>query len=85
MYLFPLHPHKNNIPMLKLRMIRKADLLNRFNTSSNKSMTSCKNPMPITSSDMSNIGLCYPQFLGITKEMMSQGPQVADMEYQETI
>jgi hypothetical protein len=23
---------------------------------------------------------CYPPFLGITKEMMSQGPQVADME-----
>jgi hypothetical protein len=29
-------------------------------------------------------GTCYPQFLGITKEMMSQGPQVADMEYRET-
>jgi hypothetical protein len=27
---------------------------------------------------------CYPQFLGITKEMMSRGPQVADMEYRET-
>jgi hypothetical protein len=27
---------------------------------------------------------CYPQLLGITKEMMSQGPQVAYMEYQET-
>jgi hypothetical protein len=25
--------------------------------------------------------LCYPPFLGITKEMMSRGPQVADMEY----
>jgi hypothetical protein len=23
---------------------------------------------------------CYPPFLGITKEMMSRGPQVADME-----
>jgi hypothetical protein len=27
---------------------------------------------------------CYPPFLGITKEMMSRGPQVADMEYRET-
>jgi hypothetical protein len=27
---------------------------------------------------------CYPHFLGITKEMMSRGPQVADMEYRET-
>jgi hypothetical protein len=27
---------------------------------------------------------CYPQFLGITKEMMSQGNQVEYMEYQET-
>jgi hypothetical protein len=26
----------------------------------------------------------YPQILGITKEIMSRGPQVADMEYQET-
>jgi hypothetical protein len=26
---------------------------------------------------------CYPPFLGITKEMMSRGPQVADMEYRE--
>jgi hypothetical protein len=26
---------------------------------------------------------CYPHFLGITKEMMSRGPRVADMEYQE--
>jgi hypothetical protein len=26
---------------------------------------------------------CYPPFLRITKEMMSQGPQVADMECQE--
>jgi hypothetical protein len=24
---------------------------------------------------------CYHQFLGITKEMMSRGPQVVDMEY----
>jgi hypothetical protein len=28
-----------------------------------------------------NLGACYPPFLGITKEMMSRGPQVADMEY----
>jgi hypothetical protein len=27
---------------------------------------------------------CYPYFLGITKEIMSQGPQVVDMEYRET-
>jgi hypothetical protein len=27
---------------------------------------------------------CYPPFLGITKEMLSQGPQVVDMEYRET-
>jgi hypothetical protein len=27
---------------------------------------------------------CYPPFLGVTKEMISQGPQVADMEYRET-
>jgi len=27
---------------------------------------------------------CYPPFLGITKEMMSQVPQVADMENRET-
>jgi len=26
---------------------------------------------------------CYPPFLGITNEMMSRGPQVAYMEYQE--
>jgi hypothetical protein len=26
---------------------------------------------------------CYPPFLGITKEMMSRGPQVADMECRE--
>jgi hypothetical protein len=25
---------------------------------------------------------CYPPFLGITKEMMSRGPQVEDMECQ---
>jgi len=29
-------------------------------------------------------GACYPQLIGITKEMMSHGPQVADMEYRET-
>jgi hypothetical protein len=28
--------------------------------------------------------VCYPYFIGITKEMMSRGPQVADMEYRET-
>jgi hypothetical protein len=28
--------------------------------------------------------ICYPQFLGITKEMMYRGPQVVDMEYRET-
>jgi hypothetical protein len=28
--------------------------------------------------------LCYPQFQGITKEMMSRGPIVEDMDYQET-
>jgi hypothetical protein len=26
-----------------------------------------------------NSRACYPQFLGITKEMMSRGPQVANM------
>jgi hypothetical protein len=26
---------------------------------------------------------CYPPLLGITKEIMSRGPQVLDMEYQE--
>jgi hypothetical protein len=26
---------------------------------------------------------CYPPFLWITKEMMSQGPQVVDLEYRE--
>jgi hypothetical protein len=26
---------------------------------------------------------CYPPFLGVTKEIMSRGPQVADMEYRE--
>jgi hypothetical protein len=26
---------------------------------------------------------CYPQFIGITKEMMSRGPHVVDMEYRE--
>jgi hypothetical protein len=25
----------------------------------------------------------YPQFLGITKEIMYRCPQIADMEYQE--
>jgi hypothetical protein len=28
--------------------------------------------------------ICYRQLLGITKEMMSRGPQVANMEYRET-
>jgi hypothetical protein len=28
-------------------------------------------------------GVCYPPFLGITKEMMSRGPHVVDMEYRE--
>jgi hypothetical protein len=28
--------------------------------------------------------LCYPQFLGIVDNMMSRGPQVADMEYRKT-
>jgi hypothetical protein len=27
--------------------------------------------------------ICYPPFLGITKEMMSRGPHVADMEHRE--
>ena len=27
--------------------------------------------------------ICYPHFLGITKDMMSQGPQVIEMEYRE--
>jgi hypothetical protein len=26
---------------------------------------------------------CYPPLLGITKEIMSRGPQVLDMEYRE--
>jgi hypothetical protein len=34
--------------------------------------------------DKQSNGGCYPQLLGITKEMMSRGPQVADMEYRET-
>jgi hypothetical protein len=40
--------------------------------------------MHSTASTFPRVGArCYPPFLGITKEMMSQGPQVADMEYQE--
>jgi hypothetical protein len=27
--------------------------------------------------------ICYPPFLGTTKEMVSRGPHVADMEYHE--
>jgi hypothetical protein len=27
---------------------------------------------------------CYPKVLGITKEMLSRGPRVVDMEYRET-
>ena len=41
--------------------------------------------MHSTTSTCPQVGArCYSQFLGITKEMMSQGPQVADMEYRET-
>jgi hypothetical protein len=41
--------------------------------------------MHSTTSTCPQVGArCYPQFLGITKEMMSRGPQVADMEYRET-
>jgi hypothetical protein len=29
--------------------------------------------------------ICYPQLLGITKEMVSRGTQVADMDYRETV
>ena len=40
--------------------------------------------MHSTTSTCPQVGArCYPQLLGITKEMMSQGPQVADMEYRE--
>jgi hypothetical protein len=29
------------------------------------------------------LAICYPPFLGVTKEMMSRGPQVANMECRE--
>ena len=42
-------------------------------------------PMHSTTSTCPQVGdKCYPQFPGKTKEMMSRGPQVADMEYQNT-
>jgi hypothetical protein len=42
--------------------------------------------MHSTSSTCPQIGVrCYPKLLGITKVMMSQGPQVANMEYQEIV
>jgi hypothetical protein len=52
--LFPLHPYRNNLPILKLRLIRKPYLLKGFTKSSNNSMTSCRNSMPSTHNDMTN-------------------------------
>jgi hypothetical protein len=33
--------------------------------------------------DINQYGTCYPLRLGVTKEIMSRGPQVADMECRE--
>jgi len=45
-----------NLPMLKLRLTRQQYFLNRFNTSTNNSMTFWRQPIPSTSNDMNNIG-----------------------------
>jgi hypothetical protein len=41
----PLHPHMNNHPMINMRPTNPPSLLNRFNTSNNRSMIFYKKPM----------------------------------------
>ena len=64
-YLYPLHPHRRNIPMLGMRMTRPPYLLKESNSYSNNSMTFCKIPLLNTSSDMTNIGFHTSSRLGI--------------------
>jgi hypothetical protein len=53
---FPLHPHRNNHPMLNLRLTNPPSLLNEFNTFNNRSMIFYKNPMLSTNNAMINTG-----------------------------
>jgi len=55
-YILP--PHRQNLPMLSLRPKKPPDSLSRFNTSANKSMRFCRNPMLSTSSAMINTRYC---------------------------
>jgi hypothetical protein len=50
----PLASTQENLPMLNLRPTRPPNSLNGFNTSTNRSMIFCRNPMLSTSSAMIN-------------------------------
>jgi hypothetical protein len=50
-----LQPHRHKLPMFSLRLTKPPDSLSGFNTSANRSMKFCRNPMLSTSSAMINI------------------------------
>jgi hypothetical protein len=51
-----LQPHRKNLPMFSLRPTKPPDSLSGFNTSTNRSMRFCRNPMLSTSNAMINTG-----------------------------